>query len=262
MTLSHAHAKNPLVLSEILETVKKLENQGIEPTFNTILNELSTKRILAFHRSLRKYLNLLVFGKVLAVRYEKASQPNIREKQVYHTNNDEATLEAGEKALLLHGLNWDLPFPKSVRFKTDLQALALGTVSGDKVYASLEDTVVQSLKVRPRRTPDRSPELLVFATALLATQKIDFNYLVHRAKEAGIEKEIIRILDTIDKTFSSKNPDVEDIFTLYKLRSSYAQLRKPLLKVLREAPAVDKGSQPITPNQVVEYAGKQLGLKG
>src|ERR1700736_4410560 len=155
MPLARERPRNPLVLSEILETIKKLENKAIEPTFNDILNELSNKRILAFHRSLRKYLDLLVFAKLLTVKKKEATRPNIREKQIYRIKDSQATLEAGEQSLLLHGLNWDLPSPKSVVFKADIQALALGMVSGNKVYASLEDAIVQLLKVLPKRNPDK-----------------------------------------------------------------------------------------------------------
>jgi hypothetical protein len=256
----HERRKSPLVLSEILNAIKNLENRGEEPTFNTIMNDLSTRRILSFHRSLRKYLDLLVFAKLLTVKHGMTVQPNIREKQIYHTKDSRATLEAGEKALLIRGLNWYLPAPKSVYFKSDLEALALGAVSGNKVYASLEDSIVQSLKVL-----SRFPEIVVFATALLATQKIDFRYLLQRAREEGIEEEIIGILKTIDDTFASKDPDVEDILTLYKLRDNYARIRKSLLKALHGAPTAQKDShlaEFITPNQVVEYAGKQLGIKG
>ncbi len=52
-------------------------------------------------------------------------------------------MEAGEKSLLLHGLNWDIPSPLSLKVRADLQALALATISGKIVYASLEDTIVQ-----------------------------------------------------------------------------------------------------------------------
>jgi len=267
MTLTRERKKNPIVLLEVLETVRKFENQGREPTFNAILSELSTNRVLLFHRSLRKYLDLLVFARLLTMKYEKATQPNIREKQVYHSLNDNANMEAGEKSLLLHGLNWDIPSPMSLNIKTDLQALALATVSGNKVYASLEDTIVQSLKFLPRRHPERGSELIVFATALLATQKVDFNYLLRRAKEEGIEKEIIGILLVIDNTFASENPDVEDILTLYKLRDRYAHLRKSLLKSIEgtRQKVIDKEYPEkgiLSPNQVVEYAGKQLGLRG
>lgn len=257
---------NPIVLSEILETTGKLESQGLVPTFNTILSELSAKRVLSFHRSLRKYLDLLVFAKLLTVKYEKATQPNIREKQIYHTADNQASMEAGEKALLLHGLNWDIPSPKSLIVRTDLQALALATVSGNKVYASLEDTIVQSLKVLAGRYPERAQELVVFATALLATQKMDFNYLLNRAKEAGVEKGIIGILLEIDRTFASPYPNVEDITTLYELRNRYADHRRQLLKSIEGTSQVI-GSEylpkyTVSQNQVVEYAGKQLGLVG
>lgn len=266
-SVSRQRAKNPTVLSQILETVRRLEGEGQEPKFNAILNELSSKRILVFHRTLRKYLDLLVFAKLLTVKHEATAQPNIREKQVYHTisENSHAIMEAGEKSLLLHGLNWDIPSPLSLNVKTDLQALALATVSRNVVYASLEDTIVQSLKVLVKRYPKRASELIVFATALLATQKIDFNYLLNRAKDEGIEKEIIGILVKIDSTLASPHPNVEDILTLYELRNRYAHLRKPLLKSLEVIQATDMKHIPkdiVSLNQVVEYAGKQLGLRG
>ena len=248
---------------EILETVRKLESEGREPTFNTLLTELSDKRIVVFHRSLRKYLDLLVSAKLLTVKYEKPSQPNIREKQIYHLSDNNANMEAGEKALLLHGLNWDIPSPMSLNIKTDLQALALATVSESKVYASLEDTIVQSLKVLPLRYPERASELIVFATALLATQKVNFAYLLRRAKEESIEEEIIKILRVIDNTFASANPNVEDILTLYKLREKYAHLRKSLVRSIEGSKVIEyPPKDTISSNQVVEYDGKQLGLRG
>ncbi len=105
----------------------------------------------------------------------------------------------------------------------------------------------------------------MFATALLATQKINFNYLLNRAKDEGVEKEIIGMLDKIDSTLASPRPDVEDILTLYKLRNRYAHIRRPLLKSLEVIQAVDMkhmSKDIVSPNQVVEYAGKQLGLRG
>ena len=128
-------SKNPAILSEILSTVRRLHRKGKEPTFNAILNELSAKRVLKFHRTLRKYLDLLVSARLLAVKREKIIQRNIREKQVYLMVSDQPIVEAGEKALLLHGLNWDVPSPVSVSAKTDLKGLALATVSGCIAYA-------------------------------------------------------------------------------------------------------------------------------
>jgi hypothetical protein len=259
-------AKNPAILSEILDIVKALEAHGREPTFNTILNELSAKGVLFFHRSLRKYLDLLLVAKLLTVREGKTSQPNIRSKQVYHTvsRQNQPIVEAGEDALLLHGLNWDIPSPKSIRVKTDLQALARATLSGNKVYASLEDAIVQSLKVLAKRSPTRAPELVVFITALLATQKVDFGYLLNRARREGVEKELVRILTDIDSTLASSNPDVEDILTLYEIRKTYSRLRRPLLKAIKESQVEAKvlAKEIVRSNEVVEYAGKQLGLKG
>ena len=256
---------SPLVLSKILDMIRNLEHQGREPTFNEILTELSAERILSFHRSLRKYLDLLVSAKLLTVKNKSASQPNIREKQVYHIASKSANMEAGEKSLLFHGLNWEIPSPKSLIVLTDLQALARGTLSGNTIYASLEDTIVQTLKHLPKRHRESASEIVVFVTAMLATQKVDLDYLLSRARDEGVREQIIEILKIIDGTFTSKNPDVEDILTLYELRNRYSQLHRSLSKSIHGTRTSGKKFQSIeelTPNQVVEYAGKQLGLKG
>jgi len=266
-TTTRERPKNPTILSEILQTVKKLENEGKEPTFNTILYELSAKKVLEFHRTLRKYLDLLTFAKLLVVKYERMAQPNIREKQVYHTvpEHSQPIIEAGEKALLFHGLSWDIPSPMSLSIKTDLRGLAVATVSKNKVYASLEDAIVQSIKILPKLHPERAPELNVFATALLATQKVDFDYLLYRAKEEGVENKILGILLAIDKTLFSAHPNVEDIRTLYELRKRCYRMRRPLLKSIQRIQTTDNQHIPenvVSSNQVIEYAGKQLGIRG
>jgi hypothetical protein len=258
--------RNPAILSAILLTVKSLESMRKEPTFNTILHELSARRILEFHRSLRRYLDLLVYAKVLTVKSVRTTQPNIHEKQVYHIAARYPIVEAGERSLLFRGLNWNIPSPMSVSARTDLEGLALSTISDHTVYSSLEDAIVQSLKVLPKRYPRRAPELTVFATALLATQNVDFDYLLRRAKEAGVVKEIVGILLEIDDTLASASPDVEDIRTLYELRKNYYHMRKPLQRSLEyfqvKKKETNRRRQIVRPNEIVEYAGKQLGIRG
>ena len=264
--IAHERPKNPAILAEILKSVRRLEDEGRQATFNAILSELSSRSVLKFHRTLRKYLDLLIFAKLLVVGYEKTVQPNIREKQLYRVvrDHDQATVEAGEKALLLHGLNWDVPSPTSLTIKIDLQGLARGTISSGRVYASLEDAVVQSLKLQ-RRRPGKEAELIVFATALLTTQKIDFNYLINRAKEEGVEDKLLAILLQIDKTLASAHPDVEDIQTLYELRKMYYHTRGPLLRSIQAIQQNYKQTiqtDIVSSNEVIEYAGKQLGIRG
>src|SRR5579862_5962696 len=251
--------KNPMILSEILQAIRKLENKGKQPTFNTLLYELSAKRVLEFHRTLRKYLDLLIAAKLLSVKNERTAQQNIHEKQVYHTipEHDQPIIEAGEKALLLHGLNWDVSSPMSLSVKTDLQGLALATISGSIVYASLEDAIVQSLKHLPKQHPNRASELVVFATALLATEKVDFNYLLTRAKEEGVENQILGILLEIDKALATAHPNVEDIRTLYELRKRYYHAHRSLIKSIQGNQLTDKHpTNIVSSNEVIEYAGK------
>ena len=251
-------------MSEVLDTVRLLETQRREPTFNTILEELSSKGALSFHRSLRRYLDVLVLSKLLTVKHQKTVQLNVRPKQVYHTtqNHKRPVIDAGETAFLLHGLNWNILSPRSLNVKIDLQALALARVSGKKVYAAVEDAIVQSLKSFSKNA-ERSSEIVVFATALLATRKIDIGYLLRRAKEEGVQKKVAAILLAIDKTLTSPAPNVEDVKTLYELRIRYQNLRRSLSKTIEKEMHGKKVSREIvTPDEIIEYAGKQLGLRG
>ena len=258
--------KNPILLSKVLDTVRDLEQRSIEPSFNHILNQLSTNRILVFHRTLRKYLDLLISSKLLTVKHENTSQPNIRRKQIYHTKSqrNQPIVEAGEIALLLHGLNWDIPSPFSRRIKTDMEGLALARVSGNTAYASLEDSIVQSLKNAFKAHSKQSAEVIVFATALLSTKRMDFSYLLRRAREERIEREILEILSQIDKTLASSHPQVEDLRTLFELRKSYVHVRGAItksIKDIRTKPS-NPGKEIVSSNEVIEYAGKQLGIRG
>jgi hypothetical protein len=266
LQLSYERPKNPVILNEIIDTIRRLERKGEEPTFNSVLRDLAERRVLVFHRTLRKYLDLLLLGKVLKVEHRKTMQPNIRPKQIYHSTAriDEPIIEAGERALLFRGLNWDIPSPISLHVKTDLLALSLSTISGGIVYAALEDALVYSLKLIPMHRPSRAAEVLVFAVALLATQKIDYTYLLNRAKQQGQDKRITGILASIDRALSTSNPGVQDVPTLYELRKQYAPRRKALLDSIKETDRkiVKIYQETVNPNEVVEYAGKQLGLRG
>ena len=257
-----SYRKNTTTLASIVDAVSLLETQHREATFNAILSELSSSGILSFHRTLRKYLDLLVLSKVLTVKFEKNVQPNIRKKQIYRLANDRPLIEAGEKALVFHGLNWDVPSPLSLIAKIDLQALSVATISEGKVYSSLEDAIAYSLAILPKKHPRRYSELIVFVTAMLAPAKINFNYLLTRSKQLGVENEIANILLSIDKTLSSANPNVEDIRTLFKLRVTYEKTRESLLKALNGIPTKSGLSEIVSSNEVIEYAGKQLGLRG
>lgn len=260
--MARERANNPLILSEIVLAVENLKKQRSEPTFNSLAQELAQRQILAFRRSLRRYLDLLSVSGVFGIKYEKTSQPNIRKKQVYSIIKKDPLVEAGVGALLFHGLNWNVPHPKSHRVKTDFQGLALSKLANSTVYASLEDSIVELISSIGKK----NEELLVFITALLATKKVNLNYILSRAHRKGDEttRVLCALLLAIEDTLATPKPQVEDIAALFKLRETYSQLKRPPIHTLMSIDAsVQKLSKDIlTQEQVLEYAGKQLGIRG
>ena len=160
--------KNPVVLEEVLNSVRLLSKRGDGPTFNSLLAHLMSKRVISNHRSLRTYLDIALKSGVLTVRQEPTEQPNIRPTQIYSLTNDGPYVEAGEKALLFYGLNWNLPSPRPLRIQTDIEGLARARLSQEAVYSSLEDAIVQTLA---HHEDDRFSRDLVFCAVLLATKR-------------------------------------------------------------------------------------------
>jgi hypothetical protein len=242
------------VAEGILKSVESLRNEGTKPTFNAILAYLRSRRTLSNHESLRAYLDSLVLSGLLNVRTEPASQPNIRPRQVYSFTHDGPFVEAGEKALIFHGLNWTLPAKSSVKLKTDVEGVVRGRLEGATLYASLEDTVVENLaSINGKAEADR---MLSFCAALLATKKFDHAYLMQRARERGVEELMQELLDEIEYLFTSPRAEVEDIKSLYAIRRWFQSVH-------RITPARSPKPQwsLLSPDELVDVIGKQLGLK-
>jgi len=266
LVLKQQRSKSAPVLEEIIRTIERIQGRREKATFNLILHELSSKHVLVFHRSLRSYLDLLLSSKALVVSYHKTRQPNIRPMQVYHVplGSKYPIVEAGEKSLLFHGLNWDIPSPTSIPTKTDLLGLARARLHEGVVYASLEDSLVEVL-ARLKRPRGDEPAELAFLLALLATEKIDIEFLLLRAKKRGVADLIIAILSRVEEALTNPRPGVEDIRTLFELRAHYENLHRPKIRnIAKINTRVDNISKTIIPSNslIVQYAGKQLGISG
>ena len=80
---------------------------------------------------------------------------------------------------------------------------------------------------------------------------------------------ILDLLLLIEDTFTSPNPDVEDIKSLFELREEYEQLRRPSVEsvVKQNFPGfprarASKLASILKESDVLEYAAKQLGISG
>jgi len=246
--------RSVIVAESVVKSIESLKNEGNEPTFNAILAYLKSRGILSNHRSLRVYLDSLVNSGLLNVLVEPARQPNVRPREVYSLTHKGPFVEAGEKALIFHGLNWTLPAKSSVKLRTDVEGVVRARLEGGALYGSLEDTVVENLaRLKGKGGVDR---VLSFSAALLATKNLDHLYLMRRARERRVEELMQELLDEIDYLLTSPQPEVEDIKSLY-------EIRRLLQSTHRRSPA-----QPPKPHwsllsqdELLDVIGKQLGLK-
>src|SRR5260370_12552929 len=93
-----------IVAQETIESVGRLKEEEIEPTFNAILDHLRSRGTLANHRSLRRYLDYLTYSGSLRMSKAPAGEPNVSPKQIYSLPHDGPFIEARRKAFVFHGL--------------------------------------------------------------------------------------------------------------------------------------------------------------
>jgi hypothetical protein len=244
--------KSAAVAESVLKSVEALRNEGTEPTFNAILAYLSSRNILSNHRSLRVYLDAMINSEMLTLQKEPVKQPNVRPKQIYSLKSGGPFVEAGERAMLFHGLNWTVPSKSSIKLKTDIEGLARARIVHGKVYASLEDTIVETL-AKDKNT-ERLFQTLTFCAALLATKKFDRDYLFQRARRRNVGETVERLLEEIGYVLNSPKPGVEDIRTLYEIRKQLAN--RGLM-----SSSYNERKFPLSPDEMVDIIGKQLGVK-
>jgi hypothetical protein len=89
---------------------------------------------------------------------------------------------------------------------------------------------------------------------MLATKKFDHVYLTQRAKERNVEDPVERLLDEIDYLLNSPKPEVDDIRTLY-------EVRRRLVNRARMSLRPKSREFPLSPDEMVDVIGKQLGVK-
>lgn len=246
--------RNVLVAESAIQSVEALRREGTKPTFNAVLAYLKSRRILSNHRSLRAYLDSLVDSGLLSVWTEPTRQPNVRSRQVYSLTHNGPFVEAGEKALIFHGLNWTVPSKSSVKLRTDVEGVVRGRLEEGTLYGSLEDTVVETLARSKGKAGVGGA--LSFSAALLATKKFDFEYLMQRARKRGVGELTRELLYEIWYLLTCPKPEVEDLKSLFEMRRLLQSVHRTALV----RPPKPRWSL-LSPDELVDVIGKQLGLK-
>ena len=249
---------------QITGIIRKLGNKA---SFRNILLEANTTGLITDHRTLRRYLDLLLHAEVLTVRERDVGSVN--PQQLYRIATPQPHLWVGTAAMRLHGLNWDVPDAQLVKITTDLEAMVrAGTmmIQGKTLLiGGLEDTLVHEL-IRDAYEHTGMTELVA---AMLATRSLDLSYLLRRADSLGVGQALRLLLGKITNTFTSLPGDVDG--------RAFLAARTQFLRILRsynsrrvlrlvETPGKGRiGLGPVStlkPEQIVSTTGKQLGVTG
>ncbi len=250
---------------QLVHIVRRL---GSQASFGRILLEANSRGVLSWHRTLRRYLDLLVLGGVLKVREEDVGSVNPR--QTYTFQRGKPSVWSGLGVLSLHGLNWETTGMDIYSVTTDISGLLrskLNKLDGKSVLtAALEDAVVHELKEDLERKNTGRTELVA---ALLATKTVDLPYLLRRADERKIGQATRLLIRKLTDTFTSLPGEAEG--------RTFLQTRNRFLRILRLYSArghlklIDrpgkgrvgiKTVRSLSPSQLVSAAGKQLGVQG
>jgi hypothetical protein len=252
------------IIKELLETISNLSPQA---SFNRILAEASRRGTLAWHRTLRRYLNLLVQAGCLKVARRKVGSVHLQ--QLYSIRETRPRLWTGPAILKIHGLNWDIPDNDIYSFTTDLAAITRAKqvkLSGKELLAAgREDCLAQEIK-RDDQTKTGTIELVV---AIIATHHLDLHYFFKRSDELTIGQAARLLLVRLSEIFTG--PALEtDARTFLACRERFLKILRTYSreKSLESSMASGKGRlglaivKALTPDQIVKAAGKQLGLIG
>lgn len=249
---------------QILQIVRRLKSQA---SFGNILLEANRQGTLAWHRTLRRYLDLLVKAEILNVKQRNVGSVN--PQQLYSQTGSQAHLWTGLKAVQIHGLNWDVPDRELHRMASDLEAMLKAKIhritGSERLVASLEDTLIHELK----RDLSRQTGSTEFLVAMLATKPVDLPYMLRRADSQQVGQTVRQLFKKIIEAFTSLPGDVEGR-TFLEARTHFLKIlhhynSRGFLKLI-ETPSRGKEGltivQALSSDQIVSATAKQLGVTG
>ena len=253
--------------STAAELVQIIKESKKPVSFGRILVQANLRGVLSWHRTLRRYLDLLVQSSLL--KFEERDVGSVNPQQLYTVQEVKARLWTGLEALALHGLSWDTPGNDLYPVLTDLAALVrsrpLARKSMTRLITGLEDSLAYEF-LRDLTRESGGTELV---TGLLATRPVDLAYLLRRSDLLGIGGSTRQLMNRIMETYVSVPQDVDGRVFLQtrerflKLQHLYAT--RGSLRLLETPGRGRRGISQVkglSPAQIVSASGKQLGVTG
>lgn len=253
---------------ETAETiVDVVKGAGRNASFSRILLECRRRGAAKWHRTLRKYLDLMVLGGVL--RKSTLDVGSVFPMELYAVKSTHARIQVGLSVLIYHGLNWEIEEPDVISVYSDIAALVRAKsirLSSHMIFAGcLEDCLAYELR-QDAHAQRGTSELLV---PILATRPLDLPYVFDRADRIGVGRTMRVLFRRVSKAFVS--PDsISDGRSFLTTRDTFLRLlrqysRSGALKLLDEkgkgSVGVDNVSG-LSESTIVNLAAKQLGAIG
>jgi len=260
MTRSRAR---PLRAETARSIVEKIRALGVQASFGRIMLELASSGDVKWHRTLRRYLDLLVQGGVLERRLRDVGSVN--PQQLYRVVSERPRVLVGLAALAFHGLNWDVPKDEVREVSTDIEGLVRSQPFDSVLAASLEDCLVHELK----RDAEKGTGGVELVVALLSTRRLDVPYLLRRADELLVGKAVRRLFEDLIRVTSAYRTE-EGARVFLAVRERFLGIARQYAKMgfLRLMETPGKGDlgldlvKGLTGGQVIRLAAKQLGEIG
>src|SRR5712692_1603991 len=224
--------------STAAELVRIIRESKRPISFGQILVQANLRGVLSWHRTLRRYLDLLVQSHL--VKVEEKDVGSVNPQQLYAMQHVKVRLWTGFEALAFHGLNWDTPRSDLYPVPTDLAALVrsrpLARKSVTRLITGLEDSLAYEL---------RRSDLLGIggSTRQLMSRIVDTYFSIPQ--------------DVDGRVFLQTREHFLKLQHMYASRGSLRLLETPGRG--RLGISLVKG---LSPAQIVSASGKQLGVTG
>lgn len=240
-----------------------VETLGNAASFRNIMKEAARAHLFKDNKTLRRYLDLLVSGRVLLMRTRDVGSVNLQ--QLYTVSSTEPKIWVGLDALRRHGLNLEISEAELHPTSTDFLGLSRSRVIDGRLLGSLEDCLIHEL----RRDVSAGTGGISLVIAMIATRTVDLPYLLQRADEMRMGKTVRLVFNRILRVVSSKETDVA--------APVFMAVREQFLKIARRYSQTgfwslvdEKGVggvglqvvDGLTDYEIIMSAGKQLGVTG
>ena len=240
-----------------------VEALGDAASFRNIMREAARLGVFKEHKTLRRYLTLLVKGKALRMRTRNVGSVNLQ--QLYTVNSRKPEVRVGLAVLRRYGLNWEISETEMRPVLTDFDGLVRSRVLDKTLMASLEDCLIQEL----HRDVSRNSGTISFVIAIISTRVLDLPYLLGRADKMHLGTTLRLLFNRILEVVSSRETEVAaSVFMavrahFLKIARQYSQ--SGLWKFVEERGVGRLGFQTasgLSEHEIIMAAGKQLGVTG